>query len=57
MNWYDVGGLRGEEKWRPDRISAPEAREIRRGRWEGLSRKSRRETEGNRLAHLGQGAC
>ena len=30
-------GLREEEKRRPDRISAPEAAEIRRGRWEGPS--------------------
>ena len=34
MNQEDVEGLRGEEKWRPDRISTPEAGEIRRGRRE-----------------------
>ena len=27
-------GTEGEEKWRPDRISTPEAGEIRRGRQE-----------------------
>ena len=32
-----MGGLRGEEKWRPDKIGAPEAGEIRRGRQEGPS--------------------
>ena len=32
-----MGGLRGEEKWRPERIRAPEAGEIRRDRWEGSS--------------------
>ena len=31
----EVGGLRGEEKWRPDKIGAPEAGEIRRSRWGG----------------------
>ena len=35
-------GMRREEKWRPDRISAPEASEIRRGSREGLSGKSKR---------------
>ena len=33
-----MGGLRGEEKWRPDRIGAPEVGEIRRSRREGPSR-------------------
>ena len=49
--------LRREEKWRPDRISAPEAGEIRRGRWEGPSGRNRRGTEGNHLAHSDPGAC
>ena len=31
-----------EEKWRPKRIGAPETREIRRGRWEGLFGKRER---------------
>ena len=44
-------GPRGEEKWRPEKISSPEAREIRKGRWEGLSRKSGRGAEGNCLTH------
>ena len=35
MNRQDVGGLGGEEKWRPDRVGTPEAGEIRRGRREG----------------------
>ena len=35
--------MRGVEKWRPDRISAPEAREIWRRRQEELSGKSGRE--------------
>ena len=43
VNQQDVGGLRREEKWRPDRISAPEAREIWRRRQEELSGKSGRE--------------
>ena len=42
VNQQDAGGLRGEEKWRPGNIGAPEAGEIRRGRWEGLCGKSRR---------------
>ena len=50
-------GLRGEEKWRPDRIGASEAREIRRGRQEGLSGKSGRGAEGDCLAHWGRGDC
>ena len=37
--------LRGEEEWRPDRISVPETREIRRGGWEGPSGKSERGAE------------
>ena len=37
VNRQDVGGLNGEVKWRPDRISNAEAGEIRRGRWEGPS--------------------
>ena len=41
-----MGGLRGEEKWRPDRIGAPEAGEIRRGKQEGPSGRSRRGAEG-----------
>ena len=47
----------GEEKWRPDKISAPEAREIRRGKWEGLSGKSGRGAEGDCLACSGRGGC
>ena len=50
MNQWDAGVPSGEEKWRPDKISAPEAREIRRGRWEGPSqtpdRRSRKGEEG-----------
>ena len=45
----------GEEKWRPDKTGVPEAGEIRRGRWEGLSGKSRRGAEGDHLAHSGRG--
>ena len=30
-NWQDVGGLRGEKKWRPDRTSVPEG-QLRGGR-------------------------
>ena len=56
-NRYDVGGLRGEEKGRPDRIGAPEAGEIRRGRREGLFRKSGRGAEGDHLVHSGREAC
>ena len=51
VNQYDVVGLRGQEKWRSDRIGAPEAGEIRRGKWEGLSRRSGRGVEGDCLAH------
>ena len=57
VNWYDVGGPRGEEKWRPDKICAPESWEIRRGRWEGLSGKCWRGAEGDHLVHWGRGAC
>ena len=46
-----------EEKWRPGKISVPEVGEIRRGSGEGLSRKSRRGAEGDRMAHWGWGAC
>ena len=57
MNQLDVGGLRGEEKWRSDRIRAPlgrmgpwghrrEAGEIRRGRREEPSRRSHPGEEG-----------
>ena len=46
-------GLSGKEKWRPDRIGVPEAGDIRRGRWEGLSRKSRKGAESDHLAHSG----
>ena len=46
----------GEEKWRPDKIGALEAGEIRRGRWEGLSGKSRRGAEGDCPTHLGLGS-
>ena len=56
MNLQDIGGLRGEEKWRPDRIGTPEAREIRRGRREGLSGKSWRGAEGDCPAHSGTGS-
>ena len=42
-----MGVLSGEEKWRPDRIGITEAREIRRGRREGPSRRSRRGAEGD----------
>ena len=49
-------GQRGEEKWRPDRIGAPEAGEIRRGRWEGPSRRCGRGAEGNRPTHSGMGS-
>ena len=48
--------MKGEEKWRPDRTGTPEAREIKRGRREGLSGKSGRGAEGDRLAHSGQEA-
>ena len=44
-------GLRGEKKWRPDRIGTPEAGEIRRGRWEEPSRRSGRGEDGVCLAH------
>ena len=56
VNQQDVGGLSGEEKWRPDRIGAPEAREIRRGKQEGPSRRSRRGVEGDCPAHSGTGS-
>ena len=46
-----MGVLSGEEKWRPDRIGITEAREIRRGRREGPSRRSRRGAEGDCPAH------
>ena len=39
------------EEWGPERIGAPEAREIRIGKWEGLSRKNGRGAEGDCLAH------
>ena len=45
--------MREEEKWRLDRIGAPEAREIRRGRREELSGKSRRGVEGDCVTHSG----
>ena len=48
-----MGVLKGKEKWRPDRIGAPEAREIRRGRWEGPSRRSKRGAEGDCPTPLG----
>ena len=51
------GDWGGEEKWKPEKIGAPEAGEIRRGRWEGLSGKSERGPEGDCLAHSGWGAC
>ena len=56
MNRQDVGGLRGKEKWRPDKIGTPEAEDIRRGRQEGPSGKSRRGEEGDCPAHLGTGS-
>ena len=40
-----------------DKISAHKVREIRRGRLEGLSRKSGRGAEGDHLAHWGWGIC
>ena len=49
-----MGGLRGEEKWRPDRIGVPEAREIRRSRQEAPS--GRRGAEGIFPAHLDTGS-
>ena len=48
-----MGGLRGEEKWRPDKIGAPEAREIKRGRQEGPSGTSGRGAEGVCPTHSG----
>ena len=42
-----MGGLRGKEKWSPEKIGFPKAREIRRGRREGPSGKSGRGAEGN----------
>ena len=48
-----MGGQSGEEKWRPDRISAPEAGKIRRGRQEGPSRRSRIGVEGIYPTHSG----
>ena len=51
-----MGGLRGKEKWRPDRIGASEAREIRRGRWEGISRRNGRGVEDICHAHSGPGS-
>ena len=42
------GGTEGEEKWRPDRIHAPDPEEIRRGRQAGPSRRSRRGAESDR---------
>ena len=56
VNQQNVGGLRGEEKWRPDRIGTPEAREIRTGRCEGPSGRSGRGAEGVYPAHLGTGS-
>ena len=51
-----MGGLRGEEKWRPDRIGTPEAGEIRRGRWERPSGRSRTEAKGDCPTHSGLGS-
>ena len=51
-----MGGLRREEKWRPDRIGDPEAGEIRRGRREGHLGRSGREAEGDCPAHSGLGS-
>ena len=51
-----MGGLRGEKKWRSDRIGAPKAREIRRDRQEGSSRRSGRGAEGICPAHSGLGS-
>ena len=56
MNEQDVSGLWGEEKWKPDRICAPEARELRRGRQKGPSGKSRKGAEDECPAHLGPGS-
>ena len=50
-----MGARRGEENQKTDRIGAPEAGEIRRGRREGLSGRSRRGAEDDRLAHSGPG--
>ena len=54
-----MGGLRGEEKWTPDRIGTPEAGETRRGRWEGPSGRSRRGVEWrvSALPTQAQGGC
>ena len=57
MNRYNVGGLRGEEKGRPDRIRAPEAGEIRRGRREGPSGRSGRGARAITPPIQAQGAC
>ena len=49
------GTGKGEEKWKPDKIGIPEAGEIRKGRWEGPSRKSGKGPEGDCPAHAGPG--
>ena len=51
-----MGGLRREEKWRPDRIGASEAEESRRGRWEGPSGRSRGGEEGVFPTHSNPGS-
>ena len=56
VNQQDVGGLRGEEKWRPDRVGTPEAGEIWRCRQEGPSERNGRGVEGDRLAHSSPGS-
>ena len=43
--------MRGEEKWRPDKIGTPEAAEIRRRRQEGPSRRSKTGAKDDHLAH------
>ena len=50
-----MGGLKEEEKQRPDRIGAPEVREMRRCRLEGPSKKCGRGVEGICPAHLSLG--
>ena len=56
VNRQDVSGQRWEEKWRPGKIGAPEARETRRSRREGLSARSGRGTEGDFPVHSGPGS-